>query len=204
VKFFILGATGGIGKHLVAIALKRGHEVTAYVRSQKKVEIQDSRLKVVEGNVFDAEQMGKRLRGHDVVLSAFGPRTILSSTLRRQFGRALIAALKRGGVHRVQVVSAAFLFPNLGPFARLLTATLFRQMAPDMSAMEAEIRQPDLDWTLVRPPRLTNGRAKHHYRVADGTLPRGGTVISREDVAHFMIAEAETPKHAKQIVGICD
>jgi putative NADH-flavin reductase len=77
-------------------------------------------------------------------------------------------------------------------------------MFPDMAGMEAEISRADLDWTLVRPPRLTHGRAKHTYRVADGNLPKGGTVISREDVAHFMIKEAEAPKHSKQIVGICD
>jgi len=36
-KLFILGATGGIGRHLVRLALERGHFVTAYVRSPKKI-----------------------------------------------------------------------------------------------------------------------------------------------------------------------
>src|SRR5450756_692485 len=84
----------------------------------------------------------------------------------------------------------------------VLKATLFRQMIPDMAGMETEVCQDDLDWTIVRPPRLTNGPACHAYRVADGTLPKGGLYISRADVAHFMIGEVETPAHLKQIVGV--
>ena len=60
------------------------------------------------------------------------------------------------------------------------------------------------DWTIVGAPRLTNGRAKHSYRIVDGNLPKGGFLISREDVAHFMIGEAENPAHLKQIVGVCN
>jgi len=201
-KLFILGATGGIGRHLLSLALERGHQVTAYVRAPQKIAITHERLKVVPGDVFDAGRMAPALADHDAVLSAFGPLTIRSSTLRRQFGRTLATALRAGGVRRAQVVSAAFLFPGLGLGAAILKATLFRQMIPDMAGMEAEACQPDLDWTIVRPPRLTNGPARHEYRVTDGTLPKGGFYISRADVAHFMIGEAEHPAHLKQIVGV--
>jgi len=128
--------------------------------------------------------------------------TIRASTLRRQFGRTLVAAMRQSGVRQAQVVSAAFLFRNVGITGHILKATLFRQMIPDMAGMETEICQPDLDWTIVRPPRLTNGPARHAYRVADGVLPDGGFLISRADVAHFMIGEVEKPAHLKQIVGV--
>jgi len=203
-KLFILGATGGIGRHLVRQALERGHHVTAYARSPQKIESTHDRLKLVQGDVFHAEQMARAMAGHDAVLSAFGPMTVRASTLRRQFGRTLVAALHQSGVRRTQVVSAAFLFRNLGIAGRILKATLFRQMIPDMAGMEAEVCQPDLDWTIVRPPRLTNGPARHAYRVTDGILPNGGFLISRADVAHFMIDEAEKPAHLKQIVGVAN
>jgi len=201
-KLFILGATGGIGRHLVSLALEHGHQVTAYVRAPQKIGIPHERLAVVKGDVFDTGQLALALAGHDAVLSAFGPLTIRSSTLRRQFGRTLATAMRAGGVRRAQVVSAAFLFKGLGLGAAVLKATLFRQMIPDMAGMETEVCQDDLDWTIVRPPRLTNGPACHAYRVADGTLPKGGLYISRADVAHFMIGEVETPAHLKQIVGV--
>ena len=203
-KWFILGATGGIGRHLVRLALERGHLVTAYVRSPQKIGKEHERLIVTKGNLFDADAMARAMAGHDAVLSSFGPKTILSSTLRRDFGCALVAAMRKSGVRRLELVSAAFLFPDIGPFGNFLKATLFRQMAPDMAEMETEVSQSDLDWTIVRPPRLTNGPARHAYRVADGRLPHGGFIISRADVAHFMIGEEENPAHLKKIVGVAN
>jgi putative NADH-flavin reductase len=203
-KLFILGATGGIGQHLLRIALERGHQVTAYVRSPQKIGFTHERLKVVQGDLFNLDQMAHSMAGHDAVLSSFGPLTVRSSTLRREFGRALAAALRKSDIRRTEIVSAAFLFRDLGLFGRLLKATLFRQMVPDMAGMESEVCQGDLDWTIVRPPRLTNGPARHSYRTADGNLPKGGFLISRADVAHFMIGEAENAVHSKQIVGVAD
>jgi len=203
-KLFILGATGGIGQHLLHIALERGHQVTAYVRSPGKIGLTHERLKVVQGDLFNADQMAHSMVGHDAVLSSFGPATVRSSTLRREFGRALAAAMRKGGVRRMQIVSSAFLFRDLNLFGRLLRTTLFRQLVPDMAGMESEVCQGDLDWTIVRPPRLTNGPARHSYRVADGNLPKGGFLISREDVADFMIDEAEKAAHLRQIVGVAN
>ena len=77
-------------------------------------------------------------------------------------------------------------------------------MLPDMAGMEAEVCQSDLDWTMVRPSRLTNGTARHSYRIADGSLPKDGFLISRADVAHFMIGEAENPTHVQRIVGVAN
>jgi putative NADH-flavin reductase len=203
-KLFILGATGGIGQHLLQIALERNHQVTAYVRSPQKIGSTHERLKVDQGDLFNSDQMARSMAGHDAVLSAFGPLTVRSSTLRREFGRSLTAAMRQSGVQRTEIVSAAFLFRDLGLLALMLKATLFRQMIPDMAGMESEVCQSDLEWTIVRPPRLTNGPAKHSYRIEDGSLPKGGALISRADVAHFMIGEAENPTHLRQIVGTAD
>jgi putative NADH-flavin reductase len=203
-KMFVLGATGGIGRHLLQLALERGHEVTAFVRSPERIGLTHARLRVVPGDVFEADQMAPAMAGHDVVLSSFGPTTLRSTTLRREFGRALASALRKSSVTRVQLVSSALLFPELDGFSRFLRAIIFRRMLPDMAGMEEGIVQSDLEWTVVRPPRLTNGAAKHACRVTDGVLPKGGFLISRADVAHFMIGEAENPSHLRQIVGVAN
>jgi putative NADH-flavin reductase len=201
-RLFILGATGALGQQLLRLSLERGHELTAYVRSPHKISQPRGRLTVVPGDLFSVGAMARSLAGHDAVLSAFGPPTIRTSTLRRDFGRTLASALNEGGVRRVQLVSAAFLFPRIGILGAILKPTLFRFMAPDMAAMEREIMKGDLQWTVLRPPRLTNGPLTRRYRVADGELPASGYVISRVDVADFMISEAEKPAHVHQIVGL--
>jgi putative NADH-flavin reductase len=124
--------------------------------------------------------------------------------LRGKFGRALAAAMRKSGARRVQIVSAAFLFPDIGFFGSILKATLFRQMIPDMAGMEAAFSHSDLDWTIIRPSRLTNGPMTNRYRVMDGALPPRGFSISRGDVAQFMIGEAENPDHLREIVGLAD
>jgi putative NADH-flavin reductase len=199
---FILGATGGIGKHLLRIGLGHGHEITAFVRSPNKISERSARLRIVQGDVFNAAQLTQSLAGHDCVLSAFGPSTIRSTTMRRDFGRNLAQCLRNSNVSRAEIVSAAFLFPNIGILGYVLRRTLFRQMAPDMGGMESEIMQSGIDWTIVRPPRLTNGPATRAYRVTDDRLPEGGAFISRADVAEFMIDDAEHPAHTHHIVGI--
>jgi putative NADH-flavin reductase len=203
-KLLILGATGGIGREILQQGLDRGHTITAFVRAPVRIEDFRDRISVVTGDLLDADAMAKAFDGHDAILSAFGPITLRPSTLRRDFGRALAAAMRRSGVHRCEIVSAAFLFRDIGFFGNILKATVFRGMTPDMATMETAIQASDLEWTIVRPPRLTNGPVTKTYRVADGNLPSRGFFISRADVAHFMLGEAEEPVHLHQIVGLAD
>jgi len=68
--------------------------------------------------------------------------------------------------------------------------------------MESFIQQSGLDWTLVRPPRLTDGLCRNRYRVREGHLPSFGFTISRADVAAFMIKTAENRAFIQKVVGI--
>ena len=200
-RVLVLGATGGIGKFLLEFATARGHEVTAFVRSPQKIALKSERLRAVSGDLLHAEQLAQALLGQDVVLSAFGPATLRRVTTRGEFGTALVTAMERSGVRRAVVVSSGLLFEEQNAIGKLLRGTLFRNLLPDMTAMEATLEKDGLEWTIVRPPRLTNGPLTKSYSVADGRLPKGMTV-SRACVADFMIKEAEQPAHVRQIVGL--
>jgi putative NADH-flavin reductase len=200
-RVLVLGATGGIGNLLLEFATARGHEVTAFVRSPQKIALKSERLRVVPGDLLHAEQLAQVLLGQDVVLSAFGPATLRRVTTRGEFGTALATAMERSGVRRAVVVSSGLLFEEQNTIGKLLRGTFFRNLLPDMTAMEATLEKDGLEWTIVRPPRLTNGPLTKSYSVADGRLPKGMTV-SRACVADFMIKEAERPAHVRQIVGL--
>lgn len=60
----------------------------------------------------------------------------------------------------------------------------------------------ELDWTVVRPPRLTNGPVTGAYRTAYGRNIKGGLTVSRADVAHLMLATLGRPETIKQVIGI--
>lgn len=201
-RIVILGATGRIGQFLVRYGLERGHEVTAFVRSPQKIAQKHERLKVLQGNLLDAGQLAQVMRGQDAVLSAFGPATLRAVTTRKDFGGAAAMAMRAAGVRRVVLVSSALLFPKVRLLGVVLRNTLLTKMIPDAAGLEKEISSDDLEWTIVRPPRLMNGPLTREYRIADGRLPGKGTVISRADVADFMLNEIEKAAHVQKIVGV--
>jgi uncharacterized protein YbjT (DUF2867 family) len=106
------------------------------------------------------------------------------------------------GMRRLLLVSAAVLFEDAGTITNLLRRTLLRNVAEDSAEMERVIIASGLDWTIARPPKLTNGPLTRRYLVENGRLPRGKWFLSRADLAHFLLAEIRDGAHTRQIVGI--
>jgi putative NADH-flavin reductase len=205
-KLLVLGATGGTGIEIVRQAIERGHSVTVFVRSPERLKPFGEHITVRHGNLLNAGELEPVIKGHEAVLSGFGPRLPVSkadANLLRQFGGALTAAMPKAGVKRVVVESVAFLFKNsIIPPAYLLGRLLFPAIVADASAMEELFQDSGLEWTIARPPELTDKPYTGKYRVREGHLPRFGFKISRADVADFMIKAAENRSWLGKIVGI--
>jgi putative NADH-flavin reductase len=204
-RLFVLGATGGIGRALVDQSLKRGHRVTAFVRSPEKLGAPREGLTVIGSDVLSRESIAAALANHDAVLSTIGPPGPGRNTITSRCAQATLEAMKSTGIRRLLIVGVAVLFDDAGFVASLLRRTLLRNVAEDSSRMERIVKASQLDWTIVRPPRLTNGSRTECYGVADDHLPfgsRGNATVSRADVAHFMLNEVEHPEHVRRIVGI--
>ena len=201
-RLTILGATGGIGRLLLPLALNQGHEVTAFARAPEKISTNGSRLRVLGGDLFNATQMAAAIHGSDAVLSAFGPSTLRRTHQRRDFGRTVVEALREAAVDRFLHVSTAFLFRDGGLVVNVMANTLFHNVTVDSRDCENEMAQPDLAWTIVRPPRLLDEPPTHRPRVVSGHLPKRGFTISRADVAAFLLQEVVNPRHIRQVVGI--
>jgi nucleoside-diphosphate-sugar epimerase len=116
-RLFILGANGKTGTQLVELALARGHEVTAFVRSPAKITRRHPLLRVQRGDPHSVDELASALPGHDVVLSALGvrpPKAFRPHTLVQECAASTVAAMTRTGVTRLVLVSAAVLFPEKG------------------------------------------------------------------------------------------
>ena len=70
--------------------------------------------------------------------------------------------------------------------------------------MEDVLRASDLDWTIVRPPRLTSKPGTGRYRTAYGQNLRRGLFVSRADVAHYMLSILDQPEAFRQTIGIAN
>jgi putative NADH-flavin reductase len=201
-RLFILGATGGIGRQLILQANERDHDVTAFVRSPEKLGPLARRVTVRKGDPRNIEELSAALPGHDAVLSALGPPGIGPTTVLREGALSTVAAMKNTGVQRLLIVSAAILFKDSGIVPAILRGTFLKNVAEDCAVMERVVMASGLDWTIVRPPRLTNRALTGNYRVEDGRLPAGRITISRADVAHFLLTVLERSSHIRQIVGM--
>jgi putative NADH-flavin reductase len=70
--------------------------------------------------------------------------------------------------------------------------------------MENVFQKSGLDWTIVRPPRLTDKPRTGKYRVLEGHLPRFGFSISRADVADFIVKAGENGALIRKVMGVSD
>jgi putative NADH-flavin reductase len=207
-KLLVLGATGGVGLEIVRQAIEHGHVVTAFVRAPERLKTFGDRIAVIQGDVLNSAGLEKVMGGQDAVLSGFGPRVPLSkadATLLRQFAVALTRAMLHAGIRRVAIVSTAFLFKDsIIPPAHLFGRLFFSELVADASEMENVFGKSGLDWTIVRPPRLTDKPRTKRYRVREGHLPSFGFTISRADVADFVIETVENDASIGKVVGICN
>jgi putative NADH-flavin reductase len=205
-KILILGATGGTGIEIVRQALELGHDVTTLVRSPERLGDLREKVGVEKGSPLDLDALANALYGKDAVLSAFGPRIPIDKGdehLLRSFAHTLVHAMKIAGVRRVIVESAAFLFKDaVIPPAYVVGRLLFPKVVHDQADMERIVRGSDLDWTIMRPPRLTDSAMTGRVRIRYGHLPRFGFSIPRADVAFSFLKLLETPKSVRQIVGV--
>lgn len=207
-KLVVLGATGGVGLETVRQAIAGGHQVKAFVRYPARLEPFADRIEIERGDLLDSGALEKAVRGCDAILSAFGPRLPIAKSdanLLRDFAAALTRAMQQAGLRRVVIVSTAFLFKDaIVPPAHLFGRLFFPGVVKDATAMERIISKSGLDWTIVRPPQLTDKPHTGRYRIRIGHLPTFCFKISRADVADFCLRTIADNPSIRQIVGICN
>jgi len=208
----VFGASGGIGTHVVDLAIQRGHTIRAVYRAAPQVPPAGQAEILVSPDIFDPGFAGQAIRGADVVVTALGPNfakrhnprtTMISpSDLHRQLARTLIAAMKDlAAPARVISVSTGSMGPGdaamgagprllFGFFRTVVTPNLGR-VGRDLQAMENELAATGLDWYALRPVKLTDGPLTGHVRASARFAMK---TISRADVAWYILSLAEDPR----------
>jgi putative NADH-flavin reductase len=215
----IVAATGRIGRLVLEQAVDAGHDVTAVVRHPERLS-RDVPAVSVDLSDPDTRALEMAVVNADAVLSGLGPRKRSENGITSKGTRAVVAAMQATGARRLVVVSAAPIGtvpspdrprppkhdPGDGFFMRHLFApiarTAFREHYVDLGITEDLVRDSGLDWTIVRPPRLTDGRLTGTYRTAMGRNVRGGFSVSRADVAHLMLRVIDDPESIKETIGV--
>ncbi len=185
-RMLIIGATGGIGGAVVAAALNNGHEVTVVVRTPEKLGAFRDRVRVIEGDPADPGVLEDVVSGQDAVISAMGsspngteldiPATVM---------QAVVEAMRLAGVRRlVGLAGGAVDVPGeRKSLSSRLTSGVVRLLARNVVEAKqrefAVVHASDLDWTMVRPPRVVEGEPTgrveigpkiHGFRVTAGDV----------------------------------
>lgn len=199
-KVLIIGASRGIGLEAVKAALLAGHNVRALARSAASIPIQNANLEKVSGDALDSDTIRNALQGVDVVIQTLGvdiaPRAIFErTTLFSQSTRILVDVMKAAGVKRLIAVTGLGAGDSRGHGGLLYDAVVFplllKRVYDDKGVQEWIIRSSGLDWTIVRPGLLTSGPAAGRYRVLSMPQEWRFGVVSRADVADFLVRQAD-------------
>ena len=204
----VLGASGGIGFQTVKTALKYNHHVTAILRTPSKLTIVHPNLKIVKGNIMKPETLEEHLENKDAVISAIGKNSLKETTLYSMGNQNLLNVLGKINTDRVFFISASGLDvnPSFNLFTKLATKfvlqKILKNMFADLERMERIIKESDQNWTIIRPPSLTNKAFTGQYRFSINSFIKGGMKISRADLAYFIISNIKNESIYKKTVEV--
>lgn len=190
---FVFGAAGGIGINVVKQALEAGYFVKAVVRHPEKLSLVHPSLKIIKGDIRDPSTYDKKINGIDAIISAIGGSMTQPTDLYSEGNLALIKAMEKTTVNRVYFISASAIeiSPFLPWYIRLAEKYIIQKLLKhgydDQRRMEKLIGESNLEWTIIRPPRLTDSKMTGQYRLGIDEFLRNCLRISRADVAHFIL-----------------
>jgi putative NADH-flavin reductase len=183
-KIALFGATGAVGGYFLNKALTAGHEVTALVRSPKKLVAQPN-LRVVKGNVTEASDVQSVIDQADVVVSCLG--NVKGVMIMERAAEAILqAAAAQPTPPKCLFVSSIGCGGSSWIVLQLLRLINGRAGFADYERADARIaREANVPYVLIRPAALKEKPGNGKYRVfqGDGTFARP---MAKEDVAAFL------------------
>lgn len=198
-KLAIIGASRGIGRKAVDEALERGHHVRALSRSGLDLEVDG--FTSLEGDATNEVDVFNAIDGVDAVILTLGvprdARVLKKTTLFSDATQVLIAQMEKAGVRRLLTVTgfgAGDSADKLSTPERLTQKAFLGRAYADKDLQEQLIRESGLDWTIARPGILSDNRKSGAYKVLTEKAEWRNGLISRADVADFLVTAAEGPE----------
>jgi len=204
-NIIVFGASGGTGLEVVEQALEAGHHVTVLLRHPDKFSIRHEQLRVIQGDVLQPQTYENLFF---VVISCLGTRNREPTTVYSEGMMNILTGMQKVDVTRIICLSAgAVVVPPNATFVmkfviKYILQRLFKYSYADMLKMETVLKHSELNWTVIRPPRLLNGDKTGIYRtIINDYLPNMSS-LKRADLAHYIIHHLDDEKTFKNRVEI--
>lgn len=203
----VFGASGGVGAAVLTLAQSRGWSVRGLIRPSSQCK-EEARVEIIRGSLDSPTDVLRTLHGAHAVLCLYGSRSAQSTPFCAHATLQIIAGMQMLGLRRLLCLTGAMVgvLPSSVSLALRAMAAAYQywcpELAADASEQERVVINSQLDWTLVKPPRLTNSAAMHLIR-SGPTLPVGLlSRISRSDLATFLLDEARDSQHLQERVYV--
>ena len=207
----VFGATGKTGLEVIRRAAAEGWAVRAFCRPGSTGRIATSGVERIEGSLDSAEDVRRALRGSEVTVIVFGPRRAAGSSevpFCARGTRAVIDGMKDLGLRRLICQTGAMVgadYPNRGSFyegLRKKYAAASPALASDRDEQERTVIGSGLDWTVVKPPRISEGRGKGRWKAAPDLRLGLLSAIPVSDLVAFIVREIDAKEHVRRCVFV--
>jgi uncharacterized protein YbjT (DUF2867 family) len=177
----VLGANGSLARVAIDMFLKETNvQLTLYLRNSRKLRnIDSNRIRVIEGDVLNLENLKVAMIGQDVVYAN------LAGSLEGM-AKNIVEAMNETGVKRLIWISSMGIYDEV-PGQRYSSI-----LDPYRNSAEI-IEASDLDYTILRPGWFTN-KDEIDYEITQKGEPFKGHDISRKSLADLIVKLAVTPE----------
>ncbi len=203
-KIALLGSTGFVEKVLLEKALEKGYQVKTLVRNPEKLGMYKERVEFIQGDVFQTDKLEETVRGTDVVFSTVPPEG--NTKEPEKYAKVMedvVAVLERHAITRFIHIGGAAHDGGVNEHwtlgRRFLRVFLNLVWKPGLVAKQLEwevLKKSHIDWTLVRPPRITKGEPTGNLLADEKNLAR--IQVNVEDLANFMLKQTTSETWIKK------
>ena len=198
-KILIIGASSGIGLQTCKTALQRGHEVVAFARRARQIKLNHAHLSKFQGDALNYDDLNRAMPGVNVVIQTLGVAMnfkLLTGpvTLFSKATEIMIKVMHEHGVTRLLAITgfgAGDSIASIHPLQKIAFKMVFGRAYADKDIQEELIRASALAWTIARPGVLTNCQSPKAYRVLKDKHEWRNGIISRLNVADFLVASVD-------------
>jgi putative NADH-flavin reductase len=203
-KIAILGSTGFVGRVLTEKALGKGFQIKSLVRNPDKLGAHKNKVEFIQGDISQIDKLDECLSGVQAVLSTVPPErnTHDPEKYARIMDDLINCIMKNGVIRFIHIGGAAHGGGENESWSfkrKLLRAFLNLTWKQGLIAKRLEwetLKKSDIDWTLVRPPRIVKGKSTEKIIVDDKIL--AGPKVYVDDLADFMLEQIESKEWSKK------
>lgn len=208
-RLALLGATSTTGRHVIAAALREGHEIRALVRPARpgsgvrNLPFREGLFQVA-GDATDLDCLLELTVGCDAVISLVGPVRESAPDLSSRSAEMLVRAADQRGLRQLVLVTGAMIGHPTEHAHGLyrIAPPLLGSVREDRRRAEQIVSGGQTPWTIVRPPRLGDGPTEGWVTVGPSIEIGTMDAIPRVDLAEVLVEAAVSSRWAGQAVAV--